>query len=219
MLQLGVVWQSGHWAIARKMSTTQSVQLPSTSSEQQQGTDSSPNISQSQAAIANMVMFPFMMGTPWCQKFNGEQGIQANYFQDWYDTQTSMFNIYPFSEVQKVSALVSNLDGEAKREVLALPAAQRATSEQILTFLKGIYGDIASLATLRSQFFTRKQRTDENVRQYALALQELSNRLENREDGTTRGNILRDQFILGLLDVGLRRELRGMVRAAPDSSF
>ncbi len=95
-----------------------------------------------------------MMGTPWCQKFNGEQGIQANYFQDWYDTQTSMFNIYPFSEVQKVSALVSNLDGEAKREVLALPAAQRATSEQILTFLKGIYGDIASLATLRSQFFT-----------------------------------------------------------------
>lgn len=219
MLQLGVVWQSGHWAIARKMSTTQSVQSPSTSSEQQQGTDSSPNISQSQATNANMVMFPFMMGTPWCQKFNGEQGIQANYFQDWYDTQTSMFNIYPFSEVQKVSALVSNLDGEAKREVLALPAAQRATSEQILTFLKGIYGDIASLATLRSQFFTRKQRTDENVRQYALALQELSNRLENRGDGTTRGNILRDQFILGLLDVGLRRELRGMVRAAPDSSF
>lgn len=71
--------------------------------------------------------------------------------------------------MQKVSALISNLDLEAKREVLALPAAQRATAEQILTFLKGIYGDIIPLTTLCSQLFTCKQSTDENVRQYALA--------------------------------------------------
>lgn len=200
------------------MSTTQQpVQLPSTSSDQQQRVDGLPDMAQNQAT--NMVMLPFMMGTPWCQKFNGDQMAQGNNFQDWYNMQTSMFNIYPFSEVQKVSALISNLDGEAKREVLALPIAQRTTAEQMLSFLKSIYGDIVPLATLCAQFFTRKQRTDENVRQFALALQELSNRLENRGDGTIMGNVLRDQFILGLCDAGLRRELRGMVRTAPDISF
>lgn len=217
-------WRSlgrlGLWAITRRMSTTQpAVELPSTSSGAQQRVDGAPDMAQNQATNANMVMFPLMMGSPWCQKFNGDQMPQGNNFQDWYNMQTSMFNIYPFSEVQKVSAVISNLDGEAKREVLALPAAQRMTAEQILSFLKSIYGDTVPLATLRAQFFTRKQRTDENVRQFALALQELSNRLDNRGDGTIMGNVLRDQFILGLCDAGLRRELRGMVRGAPDSSF
>lgn len=72
-----------------------------------------------------------------------------------------------------MAALISNSDGEAKREVLALPAEQRVTVDQIVAFLKSIYGDVVPLATLRSQFFTRKQRTDENIRQFALVLQEL----------------------------------------------
>lgn len=198
------------------MSTTQQLdQSPSTSGEQQQGADSSPNIAQNQA----MLMFPLMMGTPWCQKFSGEKTAQENNFQDWHNMQKSMFDMYPFSEAQKVSALISNLDGEAKREVLALPIAERVTSGQILTFLKNNYGDTVPLATLRSQFFTRKQRTDESVRQFALVLQELSNRLESRGDHTTGGYVLRDQFILGLFDAGLRRELQGMVRASSDIAF
>lgn len=202
------------------MSTTQqSEPLSSTSSEQQQRVDGSPDRGQNPVTNSNMVMFPLMMGAHWCQKFNGDQRAQGNNFQDWYNMQTSMFNMYPFSEAQKVSALINNLDGEAKREVLALSVAQRTTAEQILLFLKNSYGDIVPLATLRAQFFTRKQRTDENVRQFALALQELSNRLENRNDSTIVGDVLRDQFILGLCDAGLRRELRGMVRAVPGSSF
>lgn len=202
------------------MSTTQqAVQSSAASSEQpqQQRVDGLPEVAQNQ--VTNTVMLPLMMGTLWGQKFNGDQLEQRNDFKDWYDMQTSMFNIYPLSEVQKVSVLMNNLDGEAKREVLALPGAQRSTADQILSFLEGVYGDVVPVASLRAQFFTRKQRTDENVRQFALGLQELSNRLENRGDRTIVGNVLRDQFILGLCDAGLRRELRGMVRTAPDSSF
>jgi len=92
-----------------------------------------------------------------------------------------------------------------------LPTAQHTTAEQIL---KSICVDIVILATL----YANKKKTDENVWQFALALQELSNRLENRGDGTM-GNVWRDQFILGFSDAGLRRELWGKVGAALDSSF
>lgn len=75
------------------MSTTQSVHLPSTSSEQQQGSGSSPNIAQNQATNANMVMFPLMMGTLWCQKCKGEQRMQENNFENWHDVQILMSHI------------------------------------------------------------------------------------------------------------------------------
>lgn len=165
----------------------------------------------------NMVMFPMMMGNPWGPKFKG--GEQEHSFQDWLTAQNTMFDMYPLSEAQKVSTLINNLEGEPRREVLAMPADQRATVQNIIKFLKGIYGDTTPLANLRSQFFTRKQRTDENVRQFALGLQELSNRLTVRGDSTTSGNVLRDQFISGLLDNALRRELRNMVRTTSTLTF
>lgn len=165
-----------------------------------------------------MVMFPVMMGTPWCPKFKGGQEPEQS-FQDWHTAQTTMLDMYPLSEAQKVSALINNLEGEARWEVFALPVDQRATVQAIFSFLEGIYGDTTPLASLRSKFFTRKQRAEENVRQFALVLQELTNRLTARGDKTTGGHILRDQFISGLLDGGLRRELRGMVRASANLSY
>lgn len=208
---------SGETQRTAQPSIGQNQDLPSSSYEQTPRT-SQFGTTPSQSSNMNMVMFPVMMGAPWCPKFKGGQESEHG-FQDWRTAQTTMFDMYPLSEAQKVSSLINNLEGEARREVLALPVAQRATVQTILSFLEGIYGDTTPLASLRSKFFTRKQRAEENVRQFALVLQELSNRLTARGDKTTEGHILRDQFISGLLDGGLRRELRGMVRASVNLSF
>lgn len=167
----------------------------------------------------NMVMFPFMLGSSWGQKFSGDKSQQHVHFQEWVRAQRIMLDMQMVSESQKVSMLLSNLDGEAKREVLALLDTESKTAEQVLTFLEGIYGYNIPLALLRSQFFGRKQRSQESVRQFALALQEFSNRLQKQGDTTNSGHVLRDQFILGLLDPVVRQELRVRVRMEPNLSF
>lgn len=217
LLQLGVVFAVGPEHGPGKMSNSDHGNDSTVPSEQSQERPHS-STAQSQIPAANMVMFPFMIGTPGGPKFRGGQQSEPS-FQEWLTMQTTMFDMYPLSEAQKVSTLINNLEGEARREVLAMPADQRASVTNITSFLKSIYGDIIPLANLRSQFFTRKQRTDENVRQFALVLQELSNRLTVRGDTTTSGNVLRDQFISGLLDSVLRRELRNMVRTTSTLTF
>lgn len=134
----------------------------STISSEQSHEAPQTSTTQSQIPNANMVMFPLMMGNPWGPKFRGGQQPEFS-FQDWLTAQTTMFDMYPLSEAQKVSTLINNLEGEPRREVLAMPADQRDSVQNIISFLQGIYGDTTSLTSLRSQFFTRKQRTDENV--------------------------------------------------------
>lgn len=190
----------------------------STISSEQSHEAPQTSTAQSQIPNANMVMFPLMMGNPWGPKFRGGQQPEFS-FQDWLTAQITMFDMYPLSEAQKVSTLINNLEGEPRREVLAMPADQHDSVQNIISFLQGIYGDTTSLTSLRSQFFTRKQRTDENVRQFALILQELSNRLMARGDTTTSGYVLRDQFISGLVDGALRRELHNMVRTTATLTF
>lgn len=195
---------------------------------QEEASISDPDISNSEQSGAefrqtsgnsNVIMFPFMMGAPWVAKFKGGKSEEDIGFQEWLRTHRAMFDMQPLSESQKVSMLICNLEGEARREVLALVSNERRTVEQIITFLNNIYGDTVPISTIRSQFFTRKQRPQENVRQFALALQEFKNRLQNREGCAEGDNVLRDHFIAGLGDPALRRELRVRVRLDPTLTF
>ena len=134
-------------------------------------------------ADTNVIMFLFMMGTPWVPTFRGGKvESQDIHFQEWVWPQQAILDMQPLKETQKVSMLISNLEGEAKREVLVLNLEERRTVQQVIVALEQVYGDCVPLAAVRSQFFSCKQRPQETVREYALSLQEFKNRLQRRGD-------------------------------------
>ena len=72
---------------------------------------------------------------------------------------------------------ISHLDGNAQREVLALPPDDIEIAELVCTVVCRNFGDQRSAAALREAVYGRHQQAQESVRDYGHALQRLHERL------------------------------------------
>lgn len=166
----------------------------------------------------SQVMMPVFMGAPWAQKFGGV-GSDLK-FRDWKQQLETMLSLQALNEQQKAAFVLSNLEGEARREILTLDLKDRDTSIKIFAALARIYGETTSVAALRTQFFNCRQESGQSLKSFSLHLRELFSRLKERRDGlANEDSVLRDQFIMGLKDDHVRRELKQQVRRNPDLSF
>ena len=106
------------------------------------------------------------------------------------------------------------LCGEAKREILVLPKTHRETFKQVLEHLENIYGEKVPVTTLMSNFYSRSQFPQESLRTYALALQELVGKINNKFQGqiSKPDMTLRDKFVEGLRDPALKLDLKKDIR-------
>lgn len=158
--------------------------------------------------VTPVFMYPCFSGAPGLIKFNGK--TSAISLSEWKATLQTMFNVQYIPVTHQVDLVLSGLEGEAKREILILPIEQRNTVKLIFDKLDELYGDRLPASVLRSLYFSCTQEARETTRTFALRLQELFRRLQNR-DPRGIGNedvLLRDQFVDGLRDTTLRRELR-----------
>lgn len=166
-----------------------------------------------------MLMAPFFPGNMWGLKFKGK-GSEIN-LTEWIDNIKSMFRMYKIPDTVQVDFILSHLEGEAKRQIMVVPLEQRDTAKRIFERLQTLYGDKMSISVLRSLCFSCRQESTETVSEFSLRLQELFKKLRQRDADSIRNPdaLMRDQFVDGLQDKVLKRELRTLIRSCEEQSF
>ncbi|XP_052387294.1 uncharacterized protein LOC127934149 [Carassius gibelio] len=164
-------------------------------------------------------VMPIFLGAPWAPKYGGP-GSEIR-LSEWKAQVEYLAGIQGLSAPQKLQFVLNSLEGEAQREVQAAPETVRATAQDVLDFLTGIYGDATPVAVLRAQFFNCKQGQQQSLRAFTLRLREQFIRLRGKRDhGLGEGEtLLRDQFLLGLREGPVRQSLRVQFRRDPAMTF
>ncbi|KAJ8346843.1 hypothetical protein SKAU_G00282440 [Synaphobranchus kaupii] len=105
---------------------------------------------------------------------------------------------------------------------LVVPScAEEADVTKIFDLLEGTYGDKLPIGARLREFYDRKQKASETIRAYAYDLQEKISKVQRRDPKRIPDAdlILKEQFILGLCDDFLRREMKRKVKEDKDPSF
>lgn len=113
--------------------------------------------------------------------------------------------------------ILSLLRGPALEEVRLCMKGQTVGPSDLYSYLRNAFGEHRSTTQLLQTFYNRKQAEGEDLRDYSHALSQILNSVVKQSLNVipNEKNVLRDQFIEGLRDSTLRRELRKMVREQP----
>ncbi|XP_067309558.1 uncharacterized protein [Pseudorasbora parva] len=127
-------------------------------------------------------------------------------------------NFTPNDECDFIMAL---LRGAALEEVRLRSDVDTDTATDILTYLREAFTDRRSSAQLLQDFYSRKQKEGEDIRDFSHALAQALVQITKRAPEAVGDEkiMLRDQFVEGIRDPALRRELRRYVRDKPESSM
>ena len=117
--------------------------------------------------------------------------------------------------------LRQHLKGEAKLTVRFLLGEENTDVTRVFDVLGKTYGDKVPVGTRLREFYDRKQGPGEKIRAYAYDLQEKLCRLKRRDPGRVQDpdKMLKEQFVLGLRDDFLRREMKRQEKAQPALAF
>ncbi len=119
---------------------------------------------------------------------------------------------------EKALFLYDHLKGEAKAEIRF---RYLANPEVVLEILKELYGSSFSFVGLQKQFFKRKQKDGESLKDFSHSLWALIGDIQRSYPNKLLNpdTLVRDQFVEHVRDVALCRELKSIVRQNPLISF
>ncbi|XP_055358544.1 uncharacterized protein LOC114842043 [Betta splendens] len=125
------------------------------------------------------------------------------------------------SPPEQFDFVMSILRGSALEEVRLRKDEGSDQTSDLFHYLQEAFGDKRSASQLLQNFYSCKQTDGQNIRDFSHALsQTLSSVLKRCPNSLANERVaLRDQFVEGLIDSSLRRDLRRYVRAHPDSSL
>lgn len=148
-------------------------------------------------------------------------GGTSSTFYDWLDELNATLSYRHFTRVEKAAFIYEQLGGEARQELKYRPQAVRLDPDLVLEILKEMYGQPPSLTKLQKQFFERRQKQGESVREYSHALMAIMEEISHCDvsEAWAGGFALRDQFAENVCDISLRRELKKIIRQQPTISF
>ena len=156
-----------------------------------------------------------------CPHFSGSKSKSDLSIHDWIENVESCLRDRHMSAREKALFLYDHLEGEAKAEIRFRSLAEREQPNTILTILKELYGSTSSFVSLQKQFFDRKQKEGESLKEFSHSLwaliEDITRAYPNRL--TDLDTLVRDQFMEHVRDVSLRRELKSIVRQRPLISF
>lgn len=91
----------------------------------------------------------------------------------------------------------------------------------IFEYLRAAFQEKHSVSQLLQTFYSRKQLEGEDIRAYSHALSQILNSIQKYSPNTMANEsmAIRDQFIEGIRDPSLRRDLRKLVRDKPESTL
>ena len=130
-------------------------------------------------------------------------------------------------DVEKLSTALDFLGGVAKEEVLCTPIHDRDDFEKLSALLVKRFGSPESVQSLTGTLYSRTQLHGETLADFSRALIRLHDRMENvavnaqEKDALAqlRESTLKEQFVRGVLDISVRRELRKLLLGQADLSF
>ena len=111
--------------------------------------------------------------------------------------------------------------GEARDELKFCCSAERKDPDRIIAILRELYGCSRSYVALQETFFSRKQQEGETLQEFSLALMTLMDKVkQSAPDSVPNAEVLlRDQFTEHVIEGGLRRELKQLIRRQPLSTL
>lgn len=174
-----------------------------------------PNVGSQAAVTERLVVVPRDRK---CPMFNGRTGINI---AEWVEEVQACMRARHLSVADQAFFIFDHLEGEAREEIKFRPNLERGDPARVLTILKELYGNAQSYVTLQQAFFSRRQREEETLQEFSLALMALMEQVkQSAPDGMRNAEVLlRDQFVEHVVDSGLRRELKQYVRRVPTATL
>lgn len=161
-----------------------------------------------------------------CPDFSGSSSTGEMTIVEWTAAMKSYFKVCRVPAEDQVELLKQHLKGEAKFTAKLcleeeIKEGEAKTAEDIFKALARVYGDKTPIGVRLREFYDRKQTAGERVRAYAYDLQDKLNKLKARDPKRVHNPemMLKEQFVLGLRDDTLRREMKRQANADPEQTF
>ncbi len=153
--------------------------------------------------------------------FSGEPGKDVYTVDEFIEEVERAMRARGLHSQDQADFILSMLRGPALEEVKLCMRGQVWGPSDLFTCLRGAFREKRSTPQLLHAFYARRQLEGEDLRDYSHALSQLLNSaLQQSSDAVADAQLaLRDQFIEGVRDSALRRELRRLVREKPQSSL
>lgn len=153
--------------------------------------------------------------------FCGETGKDVHTVDEFIEEVERAIRARGLRGEEQVDFLLSSLKGSALDEVKLRMGGQPAQLSDLISYLRGAFREKRTTPQLLHAFYSRRQVDGEDLRDYSHALSQLLNlALQQSPNAVADTQLaLRDQFIEGVRDSTLRRELRRLVREKPSSSL
>lgn len=155
--------------------------------------------------------------TPFC----GETGKDVYTVDEFIEEVERAMRARGLRGEEQVDFLLSSLKGSALEEVKLRMGGQPKQLRDLFSYLRDAFREKRTTPQLLHAFYARRQVDGEDLRDFSHALSQLLNlTLQQSPNAVTDVQLtLRDQFIEGVRDSTLRRELRRLVRERPGSSL
>lgn len=152
--------------------------------------------------------------------FSGQIQTGEPCVEDWIASMRSAFKVSRVPVEDRIELVKQHLKGEAKLTVKFMLDG-REDVDAVFDILEETYGDKVPIGSRLLEFYDRKQVPGESIRMYAYSLQEKLQRVCKRDPDSIAdtNKTLKEQFVLGLRDDVLRRDMKREVKQDPGVSF
>lgn len=153
--------------------------------------------------------------------FSGEPGKDVHTVDEFIEEVERAMRARSLRREDQVDFILSQLKGSALEEVKLCMGGQAKQPSDLFAYLRGAFGEKRTTPQLLHAFYARRQLDGEDLRDYSHALSQLLNSaLQQSPNVVADAQLaLRDQFIEGVRDSTLRRELRRLIREKPESNL
>ena len=130
-------------------------------------------------------------------------------------------------EAERAIALIVNLGGCARDEVLCHPDEVRRDFGALVSLLRRMFGPWQTVTSLYAEFYTRMQSVHETLAEYSRSLIRLHQLIESVAPTAVESQglavlsdgALKHQFVVGVRDEWVRHELRRLMLRSADKPF
>lgn len=153
--------------------------------------------------------------------FSGDPGKDAHSVDEFIEEVERAISLRSLREHDQVDFIMSLLKGSALEEVKLRIRGRMVNPIDVFSYLREAFREKRTTPQLLHAFYARRQLDGEDLRDYSHALSQLLNSaLLNSPDVVADPQLaIRDQFIEGVRDPALRRELRRIIREKPQTSL
>lgn len=153
--------------------------------------------------------------------FSGDYVKDGQSVDEFIDEVERVIRVRGLNTDDQVDFILSHLRGSALDEVKLRMGGETKQPSDLFSYLRGAFREKRTTPQLLHAFYARRQLEGEDFRDFSHALSQLLNSaLQQSHNAVSDPQLaLRDQFIEGIRDTTLRRELRKLVRERPHSTL